>query len=180
MTQGRTRLGPWLALAVFALLSVALALGLKLNPREVPSPLVGKPLPSFALPALGAASAPISSQQWRGQWWVLNVWASWCTPCAVEHPVLLQLAQSQRVTLVGLNYKDASPAAQTWLTQRGNPYQTVWVDTQGSVGLDLGVYGVPETYIIDPQGRVRHKHTGAVTPQWVQSTLLPLLETSRG
>ncbi|MGA0096488.1 MAG: DsbE family thiol:disulfide interchange protein, partial [Burkholderiaceae bacterium] len=135
---------------------------------------------SFTLPALGTASAPISSQQWRGQWWVLNVWASWCTPCAVEHPVLLQLAQSQRVTLVGLNYKDASPAAQTWLAQRGNPYQTVWVDTQGRVGLDLGVYGVPETYIIDPQGRVRHKHTGAVTPQCVQSTLLPLLETSRG
>ena len=180
MTRAPRRLGPWLALAGFALLCVALGVGLRLNPREVPSPLIGQPLPAFALPALGKPAAAVSSQAWRGQWWVLNVWASWCTPCAVEHPVLLQLVQSQRVTLVGLNYKDASPAAQQWLAQRGNPYHTVWHDVDGRVGLDLGVYGVPETYVIDPQGRVRHKHTGVVTPKWVQSTLLPLLEQRRG
>ncbi len=163
-----------LPLMAFVLLAVFLYRGLFLNPREVPSPLIGKPAPQFQLPKLQADVA-FSSKDMLGQVWVFNVWASWCTPCRVEHPLFNQLAKQNIVPIIGLNYKDEATNAKRWLGELGDPYKFTVVDGDGRVGLDFGVYGVPETFIIDKQGVIRHKHIGPVTPEAMQKKIIPLV-----
>ena len=155
-------------LALFAVLVVFLGKGLDLNPREVPSPLIGKPAPAFALPRLGDAASVIKHDDMLGRAWVLNVWASWCVPCRAEHPLLIELARKQLAPLYGLNYKDKAGPAQGFLNQLGDPYTATMVDADGRVGIDYGVYGVPETFVIDKAGVIRHKHIGPLTPEALQ------------
>jgi cytochrome c biogenesis protein CcmG/thiol:disulfide interchange protein DsbE len=169
----------WLPLAFIALIGL-LAAGLRLNPREVPSPLVGKPAPPFELPLLHAPDKRFTQKDMLGSVWVLNVWASWCVACQAEHPLLVDLAKSGQVTLIGLNYKDRRDLALGWLARHGNPYQATLSDTDGRVGLDFGVYGVPETYVIDRDGVIRLKHTGELTREVLQTRLLPLIRQLEG
>jgi cytochrome c biogenesis protein CcmG/thiol:disulfide interchange protein DsbE len=165
-----------LPLALFAGLLAFLGVGLGLNPREVPSPLIGKPAPAFTLPRLDDASQQVSRDDLLGKVWMLNVWASWCGPCRDEHPLVNDIARRQLVPVYGLNYKDARPAAAGWLANLGNPYRATLVDADGRVGIDYGVYGVPETFIIDRKGVVRFKHTGPLTPDVIRSKIEPLLK----
>lgn len=167
-----------LPLAVFAVLVGFLAVGLNLNPREVPSPLIGKPAPSFNLPRLDAPEQSMSVHELRGQVWVLNVWASWCAPCRQEHPLIAELARSG-VPVYGLNYKDKVLDARSWLAKLGDPYTATLTDAEGLVGIDYGVYGVPETFVIDRAGVIRMKHIGPVTPEALRDKLLPLLAELR-
>ncbi len=171
-----------LPLAIFIVLAGFLAAGLKLNPREVPSPLIGKPVPAFRLAQLHAGDKTISPEDLRGKVWLLNVWASWCVSCKQEHPVLIDLDRQKKITIVGLNYKDERAAAITWLNQHGgDPYVVSAVDADGRVGIDFGVYGVPETFLIDKNGIIRYKHIGPVTPEAIKTKILPLAEElSRG
>ena len=159
----------------FVVLVALLAVGLNLNPRDVPSPLVGKPAPDFALPQLAAPEQTFSPKDMLGKVWLLNVWASWCVSCRVEHPVLMDLARTGEVPLLGLNYKDAPDKGVAWLGQNGNPYQMSLVDRDGRIGLDYGVYGVPETFVIDRRGRIRHKVIGPLTRDVLDRTVLPLV-----
>ena len=161
-------------LAIFVLMAGFLAVGLKLNPREVPSPLVGKPAPAFELPQLRDPAVKMTVAQMKGQVWVLNVFASWCTPCLAEHPYVTQLAK-QGVKVVGLNYKDKAEDATNWLRKHGDPYAAIVVDADGRAGIDWGVYGVPETFVIDKQGVIRHKQIGPITPQALREEILPVL-----
>jgi len=168
------RLG-W-TLGIFVALVALLAIGLRLNPREVPSPLIGKPAPSFDLPLLVTPDKRFNEKDMLGQVWILNVWASWCPPCLVEHPVVTRMAQAKLAPIVGLNYKDARDDALPWLARNGNPYQLIAYDGDGRIGIDYGVYGVPETYVIDRKGVIRYKHIGPLTPDVVQQKLEPLLK----
>ena len=165
-----------LPLALFAVVVGFLAFGLRLNPSEVPSPLIGKPAPDFSLPRLDDANRTISRDDLLGKVWMLNVWASWCGPCREEHPLVQDIAQRGLVPVFGLNYKDSRPAATGWLQRLGNPYQATLFDASGRVGIDFGVYGVPETFIIDRQGIVRLKHVGPLTPEVVSNRIEPLLK----
>nr|WP_295130691.1 DsbE family thiol:disulfide interchange protein [uncultured Roseateles sp.] len=161
----------------FAVLALFLARGLQLKPREIPSPLIGKPVPAFVLPPLLDGGAPLSSADMTGKISVLNVWASWCGPCREEHPLLLDLARRRpELQLLGLNYKDEPAQATRWLKELGNPYRAIGSDTHGQVGIDLGVYGVPETFVIDRQGLIRYKHVGPLTAELLRDTLEPLLD----
>ena len=179
----------------FIVLVVLLAVGLNLDPREVPSPLVGKPAPAFSLSKLGS-DEKFSPQDMQGKVWLLNVWSTWCVSCRQEHPMLVQMAKSQTVTLIGLSYKEvrgdasfdmskinaeaektmATQRASAWLQRHGNPYALSALDLDGRVGIDYGVYGVPETYVIDKAGIIRLKHTGPITPEVFSSKLLPLVK----
>jgi len=162
--------------AGFAALVVLLGVGLTLNPREVPSPLVGKAAPGFELPLLHAPEKTFSQKDMLGKAWVLNVWASWCPPCLVEHPVVTALAQSGLAPVVGLNYKDRREDALPWLKKHGDPYRFSVQDAAGRIGIDYGVYGVPETYVIDRRGTIRYKHIGPLTPEVSRGKLQPLLQ----
>jgi cytochrome c biogenesis protein CcmG, thiol:disulfide interchange protein DsbE len=164
-----------LPLAVFAGLVYFLAVGLKLDPREVPSPLIGKPAPEFALPRLDNPQKVLRRADLLGQVWLLNVWASWCVACRQEHPLLVELARRKAVPLYGLNYKDKPAAAQKWLIDGGNPYEASLSDESGQVGIDFGVYGVPETFVIDRAGLIQFKHTGPLTAQVLEQAVLPLV-----
>jgi cytochrome c biogenesis protein CcmG, thiol:disulfide interchange protein DsbE len=166
----------FLPLLLFALLAVLLAVGLTLKPREVPSPFIGKPAPAFTLPLLADASKNFSPASMRGQVWLLNVWASWCAPCREEHPLLVTLARESKLAIVGLNYKDDGRAAQEWLLRLGDPYLATAVDRDGRAGIDWGVYGVPETFVIDRAGVVRHKVIGPLTQQSWTREVQPLLQ----
>lgn len=169
-----------LPLAIFLAMIVALGAGLRHDPRELPSALVGKPAPQFALPVLAPQDAPsktIGPVDLRGKVWILNVWASWCTACRAEHPVLIDFAATSPVPVYGLNYKDTTPAAQAWLRQMGNPYVQSMVDADGRVSIELGVYGVPETYVIDRRGVVRYRQVGPVTPEVLDKRIRPLLKS---
>jgi cytochrome c biogenesis protein CcmG, thiol:disulfide interchange protein DsbE len=166
--------------AAFLLLIVLLAVGLKLNPREVPSPLIGKPAPSFELPLLGAPEKTFSQREMLGKVWILNVWASWCAPCLAEHPVITELARSGLAPVVGLNYKDATDDALPWLQRNGDPFVLTAQDADGRIGIDYGVYGVPETYVIDRDGVIRYKRIGPLTPEAVQKDVVPLLKELNG
>jgi cytochrome c biogenesis protein CcmG/thiol:disulfide interchange protein DsbE len=166
----------YILLAVFLALVVLLGLGLQLNPREVPSPLIGKPAPAFQLPQLHEPGKTFSPADMRGRVWMLNVWASWCVSCRVEHPVLMDLAKTGVVPIYGLDYKDQPDEAKKWLVQFGNPYQLSAVDAKGVVGIDYGVYGVPETYVIDKRGVIRYKQIGPVTPEVLKNKVLPLVK----
>jgi len=168
-------------LAVFILLVGFLAVGLKLDPREVPSPLVGKPAPAFELPILQQpdqrfvdAARRFAPSDMRGKVWLLNVWASWCVSCREEHPLLLDLAKRGVMPILGLNYKDKGDEATAWLKQFGNPYALSAVDADGRIGIDYGVYGVPETYLIDAEGVIRYKQIGPITAAVLEQKILPL------
>ena len=167
-------------LGVFAVMVLFLGIGLTLNPREVPSPLIGKPAPAFQLSRVADAGQTLSPEDFKGQVALVNVWASWCVSCRQEHPVLLQLARQNVVPIYGLNYKDQREAAQGWLNQHGNPYVASAFDADGRVGINWGVYGVPETFVIDKAGLIRHKHTGPVTPESLDRELLPLIRQLQG
>jgi len=160
----------------FVVLLGFLGVGLGLDPREVPSPLIGKPAPEFSLPRLDNLAVPLSKQDLEGKVWVLNVFASWCLPCREEHPLLMDLARRSPVPIVGLNYKDKPGDAIAWLGRYGNPYTATASDLNGLVGIDYGVYGVPETFVIDRNGVVRFKHVGALTPQVLRESIEPLLK----
>lgn len=163
-------------LGIFAVLLVFLGFGLRLKPQEIPSPFIGKPAPAFELSQLADPGKNFSPRDMRGKVWLLNVWASWCASCREEHPVLLDFAQRAQVPIVGLNYKDTREKGTQWLRRFGDPYQLSVFDAQGRVGIDYGVYGVPETFVIDKQGVIRLKLTGPVTPEVIRDRLLPLLK----
>jgi cytochrome c biogenesis protein CcmG/thiol:disulfide interchange protein DsbE len=165
-----------LPLLVFAVLVGFLAVGLKLDPREVPSPLIDKPAPAFNLPRLDAPEQTMALHDLKGKVWLLNVWASWCVACRIEHPVLVELAGSGTVPIYGLNYKDRREDALAWLAKHGDPYLVSLSDTKGLVGIDFGVYGVPETFVIDKNGTIRLKHIGPVTLEVLRDTILPLVK----
>jgi len=168
-----------LPLLVFLVMVGFFAIGLKLNPHEVPSPLIGKPAPAFSLPVLGAPDQKLAMQDLKGKVWVLNVWASWCTPCRVEHPLITELAKTGGVPVYGLNYKDKPADAKAWLDKLGNPFAATVSDVDGLVGIDYGVYGVPETFVIDKQGVIRLKHIGPMTPEALRDTVLPMVDKLR-
>jgi cytochrome c biogenesis protein CcmG/thiol:disulfide interchange protein DsbE len=162
-------------LAVFVVLVVFLGIGLGLNPREVPSPLIDKPAPVFSLAQLHTPAQSFALKDMSGKVWLLNVWASWCVSCREEHPILVELSKSNAVPIVGLNYKDQREDALQWLDKFGNPYNLSVSDTNGRVGIDFGVYGVPETFVIDKAGVIRYKQIGPVTPQALEQTIMPLV-----
>jgi len=164
----------------FASLVLLLAAGLRLNPREVPSPLIGKPAPAFELPRLDAPDKTFTQQEMLGKVWIMNVWASWCPPCLIEHPVITDLARSGLAPVVGLNYKDQRDEALPWLKRNGDPYQVNAFDAAGRIGIDYGVYGVPETYVIDQKGVIRYKHIGPLTPEVAEKKLKPLVKELAG
>ena len=184
-----------LPLAAFLVLVVFLAVGLNRDPREVPSPLVGKPAPAFDLPQLAATDKRFAPKDMQGKVWLLNVWASWCVSCRAEHPVLVDFSKKVDIPLIGLNYKEvrgdggfdmskmsaeeekklAFQRANAWLSQHGDPYKLTVMDLDGRVGIDYGVYGVPETYVIDKAGVIRMKHTGPISPDVLGNKIMPLL-----
>ena len=171
----------WLPLAIFAALVVLLGVGLTLNPREVPSPLIGKPAPHFELPLLADASKTFTPEDMKGKVWMFNVWASWCTSCRQEHPILAEFAKTGLVPVIGLDYKDQRDDGLAYLAKLGNPYSVVAYDPKGLVGLDYGVYGTPETYVIDRRGVIRYKRIGPLTPQILEQKVIPLInELNRG
>jgi cytochrome c biogenesis protein CcmG/thiol:disulfide interchange protein DsbE len=179
----------------FAALVVLLAVGLGLNPRDVPSPLVGKPAPAFNLNILATPDKTLGPKDMQGKVWLLNVWSSWCVSCRAEHPVLVEFSKKVSVPLIGLNYKEvrgdgefdmgkispdeerklAFQRANHWLAQHGDPYTLTVMDLDGRVGIDYGVYGVPETYVIDKAGVIRMKHTGPISPDVLSQKIMPLL-----
>ena len=162
-------------LGIFIVLVVFLGIGLTLNPREIPSALINKPAPAFSLPKLHQPEQTVSPADFKGKVWMLNVWASWCVSCRAEHPVLNQLARTVEVPIIGLNYKDGRDVAQQWLRQRGDPYTVSAFDEDGRAGIDWGVYGVPETFVIDKRGAIRYKHTGPVDQKVVTDEIMPLV-----
>ena len=164
-----------LPLAAFGVLLVFLGLGLTLNPREVPSPLIDRPAPSFSLPQLDEPQRVLAPADLQGRVWLLNVWASWCVACRQEHPVLVEFSRTGKVPIYGLNYKDQRADALTWLGRFGNPYRASISDSDGRVGIDYGVYGVPETFVIDKQGVIRYKQVGPITQEILNRKILPLL-----
>ena len=162
-------------LAAFFVLVIFLAIGLTRDPRDLPSPLKDKPAPGFTLPQLAAADKSFSPADMKGKVWLLNVWASWCVSCREEHPLLVSFSKGGSLPIVGLNYKDQLPDAKNWLAKLGDPYVFSVVDADGRVGIDYGVYGVPETYVIDKAGVIRMKHTGPITPESLKTRILPLV-----
>ena len=186
----------FIPLGFFLVLVVFLAIGLNRNPQEIPSPLLGKPAPLFSLSTLDAGGSKFGPQDMKGKVWMLNVWATWCVACRDEHPLLVAFSKANQLPIVGLNYKEVqaqdAPAGRqltpeeklriarersaVWLQRLGDPYLVSVFDLDGRVGIDYGVYGVPETYIIDKQGVIRFKKVGAVTLETLQSQILPLVQ----
>ena len=164
-----------LPLALFVGLLVFFAVGLTRDPREVPSPFIGKPAPQFKVAQLHAADRVFTPEDMKGKVWMLNVWASWCVSCRVEHPLLVDISRRNVVPIVGLNYKDQRDDGIQWLAKLGNPYVLSAYDLDGRIGIDYGVYGVPETFVIDKQGVIRHKQIGPVTAEAWEKTILPLI-----
>ncbi len=162
-------------LLLFVVLLGFLAAGLRHDPHEIPSPLIGKAAPAFKLPRLDTPGAVFEPADMKGKVWLLNVWASWCESCRDEHPLLVEYAHGAHVPIVGLDYKDDARDARRWLAEFGDPYDEVAVDADGRVGINYGVYGVPETYVIDKDGVIRHKHIGPVTPDVLNRELLPVI-----
>jgi cytochrome c biogenesis protein CcmG/thiol:disulfide interchange protein DsbE len=175
----RARAVRFVPLLIFVGLAVTLGIGLTLNPREIPSPLIGKPVPVFALAPVMGRTLGLSRPDLQGQVSIVNVFASWCTACRDEHPLWLQLARDRLVPIHGLDYKDKPADAARWLDELGDPYTRTGADLDGRVGIDFGVYGVPETYVIDREGRIRHKVIGPITPTIVNEQLLPLVRRLR-
>ena len=163
-------------LAIFLVMVIFLAIGLGRDPHEVPSPLINKAAPTFRLPQLKEPSKTFSAEDLRGKVWVLNVWASWCVSCRDEHPLLIEYAKTGAVPIYGLNWKDKREDALAWLGELGDPYVLSATDIEGRVAIDYGVYGAPETYLIDQTGVIRYKHIGPVTPDVWQDKFLPLVQ----
>ena len=163
-------------LAIFVILAAFLVKGLFLNPREVPSPLIDKPAPAFALAQLHEPGKTLAKDDLRGKVWLLNVWASWCVSCREEHPLLVDLAKQGIVPIYGLNYKDKREEALGWLQQFGNPYAASITDLDGRVGIDYGVYGVPETFVIDKNGVIRYKQIGPITREALDKKIVPMVK----
>ena len=170
----------FLPLGVFLVLAVFLAAGLGLNPREVPSPLIDKAAPAFRLPQLQDPGKTLGTEDLKGKVWILNVWASWCVACLEEHPILVDFSKQNALPIYGLNYKDRREDALQWLGKHGNPYTVSIEDNDGRVGIDYGVYGVPETYVIDRNGIIRYKRIGPVTVPILQEKILPLVRQLQG
>jgi cytochrome c biogenesis protein CcmG/thiol:disulfide interchange protein DsbE len=166
----------WLPLVLFVVLVGFFAKGLFLNPREVPSPFIGRTAPAFTLPLVGDANASFSPADMKGRVWMLNIWAPWCVSCRQEHPILMQIAESGRIPIVGLNWKDKAREAEALLARTGSPYVAVPEDLDGKVGIDYGVTGTPETYLIDQAGIVRLKHIGPISPDVWQTKFEPKLK----
>jgi cytochrome c biogenesis protein CcmG/thiol:disulfide interchange protein DsbE len=162
---------------VFGAVGIGLAVGLTRDPSTLPSALIDRPVPAFELPALDGGDG-LSSEDLKGRVSLVNVFASWCVPCRVEHPVLMRLAQ-EGVPIYGINYKDPPDQAQAWLAELGNPFEKIGVDRNGRVGIEWGVYGVPETFVVDAEGRIRHKHVGPIQARDLEQTLLPILAELR-
>lgn len=162
-------------LAVFAVIAVFLGVGLTLNPREIPSPLIGKPVPEFRLEPVKGRTLGLASSDLRGEVSIVNVFASWCTACREEHPLWMQIKSEGSVPLHGLNYKDRPEDAARWLEELGDPFTRTGADLNGRVGIDWGVYGVPETFVVDKRGVIRHKVIGAVTRKSLDEKVLPLV-----
>jgi cytochrome c biogenesis protein CcmG/thiol:disulfide interchange protein DsbE len=190
-----------LPLSIFIVLAGFLAYGLQLNPREVPSPLIDKPAPAFKVAQLHATDKTISPDDMQGKVWLLNVWASWCVSCRQEHPLLVEFAKRNIVPVVGLNYKEvradggidirnmspeaelalARERAKVWLAQHGgDPYFASAMDLEGRIGIDYGVYGVPETFLIDKAGIIRYKHIGPLTPAAIEQKIIPKIKELSG
>ena len=169
----------WLPLAIFMVIAATLAVGLTLNPREIPSALIGRPVPEFDLPPVQGRPLGLASRDLVGEISLVNVWASWCVECRREHPLLMDLARSGTVPLHGLNYKDRPEDAEEWLTRLGDPYTRTGADRDGRVAIDWGVYGVPETFVVDAAGRIAHKHIGAITRDVLDTEIMPLVERLR-
>lgn len=163
-------------LIIFGALLALLAVGLNRDPRLVPSPLVGKPTPAFQLSELRDDARTLTQEDLKGQVSLLNVWATWCVSCRAEHAVLMDIAQRGEVPIYGLNYKDERQAALRWLDQLGDPYVANAYDPDGRLGLDFGVYGTPETFVLDEAGTIAYKHVGPITPSVWQETLSPLIQ----
>lgn len=174
----------WLPLAMFAALAVLLAAGVWMSRKPdrdaLPSPLIGKPAPAFALPVLHEPARSVRLQDLRGQPFLLNVWGSWCVECRVEHPVLTRFAETRRVRVVGYNWKDEPADALRWLAQFGNPYWVVLSDVEGRAAIDWGTYGAPETFLVDADGIIRWKHVGPLDDGVIADELEPLLRGMRG
>lgn len=169
-----------LPLLVFLVIIMFLWLGLKKgDPHQLPSALIGQHVPLLSAPSLLAESTTLTAGDFQGQPLLLNVWATWCVTCQAEHSVLMDIAATHKVRIFGLNYKDDLPAARQWLKNYGNPYQDVIADPQGRLAIDFGVYGTPETFVIDAQGVIRYKHVGALTWEVWQQELLPVIEKLR-
>nr|WP_244672166.1 DsbE family thiol:disulfide interchange protein [Xanthomonas phaseoli] len=162
-----------------ALFGVGILRTMQHNPREVPSPLIGKPAPAFSLPRLDLPAQRVSREQLLGKPYVLNVFGSWCAECVHEHPVLMAQASRLGVPLIGYNYKDVPADATAWLARVGNPYAVVIADEAGQTAIDFGVYGAPETFLIDAQGMIRYKHIGVLTPDAIDDELLPAIAALR-
>ncbi len=181
--QDSSRKGPRpifvLPIVVLAALGVLLAVGLTLNPREIPSPLIGKPVPDFQLPPVQGRTLGLATADLKGEVSLVNVFASWCVACRDEHPLLLRLKANSVVPIHGLNYKDAPKDAAEWLDTLGDPYTRTGADLNGRVGIEWGVYGVPETFVIDRDGRIRYKHIGPISERDWQEKLRPLIERLR-
>jgi len=170
----------YLPLAIFLVLAVAFAVGLTLNPKDLPSVLIGKPVPRFKLPPVEGRSLGLSSEDLKGEVSLVNVFASWCVECRTEHPVLMGLAASKAVPIHGLNYKDKPKDAREWLDSLGDPYTRTGADLNGRVAIDWGVYGVPETFLVDRDGRIAYKKIGAISVETLQTEILPLVRKLRG
>ena len=164
-----------LPLAIFLVVAGFLYVGLYRDPHEVPSPLIGKAAPAFSLAELHQPDRKLGTADMRGQVWLLNVWASWCVSCREEHPLLVALSKANVVPIIGLDYKDKSADGLAWLASNGNPYTKSVVDLDGRVGINWGVYGVPETFVIDKTGIIRYKQIGPVTEDALQRKILPLV-----
>jgi cytochrome c biogenesis protein CcmG/thiol:disulfide interchange protein DsbE len=170
-----------LPLGVFALLAIVLAIGIKHSPEKgtIPSPLIGKAAPQFTLPVLADSSRTFSSAALKGRWYVFNVWGTWCFECRAEHETLLEIQKLAQVPIIGLDWKDEEPDAVRWLAELGNPYEIVAADRDGRTAIDWGVYGAPETFLVDPQGVVVYKYVGAMTLEAWQTQFVPRLPPRR-
>ena len=181
LAEPRNLVGTYaLPLIIFAFIAVAFAIGLTLNPREIPTVLIGKGVPEFDLPPVKGRELGLSSKDLKGQVSLVNVFASWCVECKAEHPILMDLARQGPVPIHGLNYKDKPDDAQAWLDDLGDPYTRTGADIKGRVAIDWGVYGVPETFIVDRQGRIAYKHIGAMNAAVVRDKILPMVAKLRG
>ncbi|MFP4560934.1 MAG: DsbE family thiol:disulfide interchange protein [Thiohalorhabdus sp.] len=175
------RLRYLIPLVLFVVLVIFLGIGLTMDPERVPSPLVGKEVPDLTLASVGDPDRAVSTEELKGQVYLLNVWASWCVACRQEHPVLMEASRDHpNLAIIGFDYKDERPDAQRWLEQRGDPYDVSLYDPEGEAGIDLGVYGVPETFVVDREGIIRHKHIGPMTRQDFRTTILPMVQELRG
>jgi cytochrome c biogenesis protein CcmG/thiol:disulfide interchange protein DsbE len=170
-----------LPLGIFALLAIVLAIGIKRSPEKgiIPSPLIGKAAPQFTLPVLADSGRTFSSADLKGRWYVFNVWGTWCFECRAEHDALLEIQKLAQVPIIGLDWKDEEPDAVRWLAELGNPYEVVAADHEGRTAIDWGVYGAPETFLVDPQGVVVYKYVGAMTLEVWQTRFAPRLPPPR-